>query len=176
MCAAGWVSRMSIVRGGRCVVPVLDGRDRRGKCCEVGLYSPTSRNPFLVRFSALFPEDIKSVHTLTYWHAFYSSISLLFNIMPCLFPGARNRERKRRAVDKLDHVKFRRAPGTVTPSLPNSAHFPPHPSLIVCLTLCFPVHLPTHRRPLQSVSQHAQLTRRAYQGYSAQDSAANYSN
>ena len=35
----------------------------------------TSRNLFLVRFSAIFPEDINSVHTLTYWCVFYPSIS-----------------------------------------------------------------------------------------------------
>ena len=38
------VSRMSIVRRGRRMVPASDSLDRRGKCCEFGSYSSSSRH------------------------------------------------------------------------------------------------------------------------------------
>jgi len=65
------------------MVPASDGRDRKGKCCDFGSYSPSSmhRAPPEPFSCTIFPEDINSVHTLTYWRAFYSSIS-----SPVCFP------------------------------------------------------------------------------------------
>jgi len=147
--------------------------------------SSTSRNPFLVRFSALFPEDVNSVHTLTYWHAIYSSIS-----SPVCFPEheiakGRGGLLTSLTMSSLDARQTALANDTTTTparhgDLLSTKYCPfsssPLPHCLPHALFPSPSTHPPGQCPLQSVSQHAQLTRHAYQGYSAQDSAANYGN